>query len=320
MYLAALKDRLMIRNRFIILLAAVAVFWSCNNDDDNNVTIEPPRPLDEVLGEDEDEIQEYLNTHYYNYAEFENPPADFDYKIVLKEIPEGDTTGIIPLKDQVSSKTVQVDGIAEDEASLSHTYYYLEAREGVGGMPTVADSVFIKYQGSLLDGTEFDSTSNFSWQYLPNFLRGYALGATEFKVGGEIVVAEDGTFEIKDTGVGMVIMPSALGYYNSAVGSIPSYSPLIFRLELGSYVEDTDYDGDGIPSLLEDLNGDGNLNNDNTDGDITSTGSCICNHADSDDDNDGIPTRDEIEIDSDGNITYPDSDGDGTPDYLDSDS
>ena len=53
---------------------------------------------------------------------------------------------------------------------------------------------------------------------------------------------------------------------------------------------------------------------DDTDGDG------IFNMFDGDDDNDGRPTFIEIEIDKDGNVTFPDEDGDGTPDYLDSDS
>ncbi len=45
----------------------------------------------------------------------------------------------------------------------------------------------------------------------------------------------------------------------------------------------------------------------------------LANHADSDDDNDGIPTLEEIIINEDGSITFPDTDGDGIPDYLDKD-
>ena len=42
--------------------------------------------------------------------------------------------------------------------------------------------------------------------------------------------------------------------------------------------------------------------------------------ADFDDDNDGIPTRDEIEIDDECNVTLTDSNGDGIPDYRDPDT
>ena len=61
--------------------------------DDNSGSAEPdsPRPLSEVLAENEAEIQNYLKTHYYNYMEFQNPPNDFDYKIRISELKEGDT-------------------------------------------------------------------------------------------------------------------------------------------------------------------------------------------------------------------------------------
>ncbi|NLP57153.1 Ig-like domain-containing protein [Lutibacter sp. B1] len=75
----------------------------------------------------------------------------------------------------------------------------------------------------------------------------------------------------------------------------------------------TDTDGDGISDIYEDLNGDGNLSNDDTDGDG------IPNYMDTDDDGDGIPTIDEG-ADPDGNSNPSDAvdtDNDGVPDYLD---
>ncbi|MGS0524514.1 hypothetical protein ACU8V7_04215 [Zobellia nedashkovskayae] len=308
----------MIMNRIVALLALVVVLYSCNNDD-GGANVEPPLPLSEVLVDDEAKIQEYLKTHYYNYTEFESPAEDFDYKIELKVIPEGNTE-IVPLSEQVTSETVKVTGNTGDgDEDVSHTYYYLIAKEGAGGSPTYADSTFVKYEGTLLNGDRFDGTDNYIWQYLPNTIRGYAQGFSQLRAGGEVVVEDNGTYSITDPGVGMVIMPSGLGYFNNLQGSIPAYSPLVFTLELGVFVKDTDYDNDGIPSILEDVNEDGNLNNDNTDGDV-SNNSFLYNHRDSDDDNDGILTRDEIEIDENGVITYPDTDGDGVVDYLDSDS
>ena len=131
----------------------------------------------------------------------------------------------------------------------------------------------------------------------------------------------DGTISYEGFGIGAIFIPSGLGYFDrsAAGGSVPSYSPLVFKIDAFAYELDTDFDGDGIPSILEDVDGDGNLNNDNTDGDF-SNWDLIPNYRDTDDDGDGILTIDEIELDADGNfVGFLDTDGDGTPDHLDSD-
>ena len=75
---------------------------------------------------------------------------------------------------------------------------------------------------------------------------------------------------------------------------------------------DPDDDNDGVATLDEDVNGDGNPANDDTDNDGTP------NYLDVDDDQDGILTAAE-DIDGDNNPTNDDTDNDGTPDYLDTD-
>ena len=103
-------------------------------------------------------------------------------------------------------------------------------------------------------------------------------------------------------------MPSALGYYSSISSSIPAYSPLIFSVNL-LIVNQSDHDSDGILSIDEDINGDGDPLNDDTDGDG------LPNMNDFDDDGDGVPTFNELDKDNDG---IPDDfNNDGTPDYLD---
>ena len=117
-------------------------------------------------------------------------------------------------------------------------------------------------------------------------------------------------------------MPAALAYFDGTPNTIiPTYSPLIFKVDALTYEPDSDLDGDGIPSILEDLNNDGNLNNDNTNAEAEATiGIYTANYSDPDDDGDGILTIDEIELDADGNfVGFLDTDGDGTPDHLDND-
>lgn len=77
-----------------------------------------------------------------------------------------------------------------------------------------------------------------------------------------------------------------------------------------SCVDLSDSDGDGVIDIDEDLNGDNDLTNDDTDQDD------IPDYLDEDDDNDGVNTIDE-DYDNDGNPKNEDSDGDQIPDYLD---
>src|SRR5690606_3472599 len=74
-------------------------------------------------------------------------------------------------------------------------------------------------------------------------------------------------------------------------------------------------DNDGIPAALEDINGNGNLDDDDTDGDG------IPNYLDVDDDGDNVLTKDENpDPNGDGILDdAQDTDGDGIPDYLDTD-
>jgi hypothetical protein len=76
-----------------------------------------------------------------------------------------------------------------------------------------------------------------------------------------------------------------------------------------------DDDNDGVPTLLEDINGNGNLEDDDTDGDG------IPNYKDADDDGDNVLTkRENPDLNDDGNIDdAQDTDADSIPDYLDDD-
>lgn len=321
MYLA-LFNLFTMRKIGLATLLFLGVFWvSCNNDDDGpNVDIAPPRPLSEVAVENEEELQDFLRTHFYNYEEFQNPPAGFDFQIRFDTI-AGENSDKEPLIDQVVEEVVPVSSSVfpnlPEEDDVPHTMYYLNVREGGGMLPTFADSTLLRIEGVLLDDTVFQNRSIspvwFDLAFQP-LIEGFALGAAKVKGGNSIVVNPDGTYEVEDYGIGAVFFPSGLGYFNNLPGNVPAYSPLIFKFDAFVINDNTDHDRDGVPSFLEDVDEDGDLTNDNTDEDLS------INALDSDDDNDGIPTRDEIEFDDDGNLVLPDEDGDGTPDYLDADN
>ncbi len=109
------------------------------------------------------------------------------------------------------------------------------------------------------------------------------------------------------------------------------------------YSPPPDADGDGIDSADEDVNANGNLLDDDTDGDgianyldddddgddvltaaelpvsTNTDGDGIPDYLDQDDDNDGVLTKDE-DTNGNGNFLDDDTDGDSIPDYLDADA
>ena len=96
----------------------------------------------------------------------------------------------------------------------------------------------------------------------------------------------NGTITHIDFGNVLVFIPSGLGYFNSSIAG-QSYNPIAFQIKLFSRKEN-DQDRDRLLSNSEDLNGDGDFYNDDTDGDK------IPDFLDIDDDGDGFTTKSEI--------------------------
>ena len=101
--------------------------------------------------------------------------------------------------------------------------------EGYGEKPTLEDTVRVHYEGTLIDGTVFDSS--------------YARGEpAEFPVGGVIPGWTEG---LQIMGVGSkyrLTIPSDLGYGSYGAGQqIPPYATLIFEVELIEVIHDHDH-------------------------------------------------------------------------------
>lgn len=302
----------------LVLCFGVAFFWSCKNDDDDDTDVEAVEVLtwSEVEEDNDLEIQEYLNSHFYNYEEFQDSipgyDSSFDRVIRIGEI-AGDNAGKKPLSDFVQSMKVMIE-TNTDEGELEHTLYYIVASKGGGNRPAVVDSTYVKYEGSLLNGDVFDAKTGAPvWFDLLTAIPGFRNGLAQIKAGGDVIENEDGTFEIDKPGIGMIIMPSGMGYFSSTTPG-EKYAPLVFKVELVR-TRDADHDRDGVPTKLEDVDSDGDITNDDTDEDG------FPDYFDTDDDGDGTLTNDEIR-DENGDIVipYPDTDNDGIPDYRDSDN
>jgi hypothetical protein len=300
-----------IKYAFALLIVMLVVTVSCKKNEDDGPEPIPPRDRGAEAIRAQEEIETFLETHFYNYEDFQADPENF--KIIFDTI-AGDNATKTPLIDQVDFLDV-ADVIDTD---VSYKLYYLNVREGGGDRPNFSDYTINTYDGRLMNLELFDSSVipvRFSLVDSPTtsgIIRGLQQAIIQFRGAANVISNPDGTLSFEDFGIGAVFIPSGLAYYNypPASGGLNAYDQLIFSFELFDS-EIADHDNDGIPSFMEDLNGNGYLMDDDTDGDG------IPNYLDEDDDGDGRLTKYEIEIDGDGNITFPDTNGNGTPDYLD---
>lgn len=281
------------------------IFFSCKKDD-TNITNIPLEDLSQQYTLENDSIIQFMKSHFFNYDDFNDLSPNDSPEIVFDSI-IGDNLDKTPIYDQVS--TLQISVKDADDNLVNHNLYYHIIREGIGENPTVADSVFVSYKGLLLDGVSFDTRKNPIWMEAKNLIRGFQ----EFLPllsKGDVRVNNNGTYEFFNFGIGFAIFPSGLGYFQSGSISIPAYSPLIFKVNMMT-LNRTDHDNDSVLTIIEDLNGDHDFNNDDTDSDN------IPNFLDDDDDGDGVLTINEYDLNKDG--IPDDTDGDGIPDYLDLD-
>ena len=350
----------------ILFLVFISLF-SCKNDDDTAsayiIPLAEQEPIDDAA------IIEFLTNNYFNEEEFVTPPTNFNFDITfyLDETKAGvdangdddilDSNQVVgsftrtPLIDfvgtvingmTIETKTIDVRGV-------DHTLYILKAVQGQGvGQPKFCDEALLSYEGITLDKNVFDNAHSFDPSNfdLTALIKGFSESASEFNVATGADDNVDGTITYYNYGVGAAFMPSGLGYYSDFRTNIPVYSPLIFKLKVYG-TKELDHDGDGVPTYVEDLNGDHDLENDDTDSDG------IYNYFDVNDENDPVLTREEVtnsyvidfgvlpadepvllpgevEIDrildySEQTTTiirriYKDTDGDGVFDYLDADS
>ena len=296
------------KSYLLILFLSFNIYFltSCKKGDDSEVDTVPKRDLAEQYIAENDSIIEFMQTHFYNYTDFENIGSNQNPELIIDTI-AGDNADNTPIFEQVKSLDIAVKD--DDDNIVVHKLYYAVLREGSGDNPTVADSVFITYKGLLFDNKIFDQRKSPVWLEAKNVVRGFQEFLPKIK-RGSIQINPDGTYEFDNFGIAFAIFPSGLGYYENGTGTIKPYSPLIFQVNLLT-LNRTDHDNDTVLTILEDLDGDHNFDNDDTDEDG------FPNYLDSDDDGDEILTKDEYDVNGDG--IPDDSDGDGVPDYLDND-
>lgn len=247
---------------------------------------------------DEDSLQSFFTKFYYD-----------DVIDSVKPLVDGATA-------LINDPRLRVQDVTEDD--IDYKLYFLIERVGepdpVKGFPTPMDSILVKYRGDYMFRTDtlifFDERKvNPIWLTLNQVIRGWSYGFGNFKGGRNIT--DNGPIEFENGGKGVLFIPSGLAYRNLGTLGVPSSVNLMFHIELYDIVEDTDHENDGVPSIMEDPDGDGDPRNDDTDEDR------VPNFLDFDDDGDGILTRNEdANGDGDPSNDFSDPENPTLPDYL----
>jgi FKBP-type peptidyl-prolyl cis-trans isomerase FkpA len=114
---------------------------------------------------------------------------------------------------------LEENGKREGVITTSSGLQYEAIAQGTGPRPSASSTVEVHYEGTLIDGTVFDSSykrgESISFP-LNRVIRGWTEGVQLMQVGS----------------VYRFFIPSELAYGTRATGSIPSNSVLIFKIEL----------------------------------------------------------------------------------------
>lgn len=123
-------------------------------------------------------------------------------------------------KNLSESKTFLAEnGKKEGIKTLPSGLEYKVLTEGSGKMPKAEDTVTVHYKGTLIDGTEFDSS----------YKRGQP---ATFQVKGVIKGWTEALQLMKEGSKWQLFIPPELGYGERGGGPIPPNSTLIFEVEL----------------------------------------------------------------------------------------
>jgi FKBP-type peptidyl-prolyl cis-trans isomerase FkpA len=112
-------------------------------------------------------------------------------------------------------KAASEQGAVKSESGL----IYREVRAGTGPSPAATDTVKVNYRGTLVNGTEFDSS------YSRN-------EPAQFPLNGVIKCWTEGVQKMKVGGKAVLVCPSDLAYGDKGRPSIPGGATLIFEIEL----------------------------------------------------------------------------------------
>lgn len=247
-----------------------------------------------VYDENISEIESYLKNNYLviNGDEVEVKAIDAAQTSIWDEYKDVNFGNEVPYKMVKNDlrNTIFTDGLYNDP--VDYKMYYIVINEGGGQSPITIDSTYTAYKGWNFDNEVFDENTSGRWFTFPETSNASISGFRQ--ILPEIKTAESSSLDsssglVTYTNYGNVVVfiPSGLAYFNKNISIIGAYSPIAFQIKLFA-LKERDHDFDHILTKYEDLNGNGDFFDDDTDGDKAP------NFMDVDDDGDGFLTRREI--------------------------
>ena len=140
-------------------------------------------------------------------------------QMTLQERDQEQVSAEASLKDQEGANFLKENAAREGVITTASGLQYEVLVKGDGPMPADTSEVEVHYEGSLIDGTVFDSSydrgESISFP-LNRVIAGWTEGVQLMTVGSTY----------------MLYIPSDLGYGSQGTGPIPANSVLIFKIEL----------------------------------------------------------------------------------------
>jgi FKBP-type peptidyl-prolyl cis-trans isomerase FkpA len=129
-------------------------------------------------------------------------------------------TGRAAEREKAAGKAYLEKAAAEPSAVKTPSgMVYRELTPGTGASPAATDKVKVHYRGTLVNGTEFDSS------YRRN-------EPAQFPLNGVIPCWTEGVQKMKAGGKASLVCPSDLAYGDRGRPSIPGGATLVFEIEL----------------------------------------------------------------------------------------
>jgi len=203
------------------------------------VAKKPAAPAPKPMTDEEKTIYALGLTMYRSLGQFDLSPAEVDIiKKALTDSVAGKPAEDIQtwgpkIQDLATARAARA---SEKQKVLSSAYLtkaagepgaekcasglvYKELRPGTGESPKATDTVKVNYRGTLVDGTEFDSS----------YKRGEP---AEFPLNGVIKCWTEGVQKMKVGGKSQLVCPADIAYGPGGRPGIPGGATLVFEIEL----------------------------------------------------------------------------------------